>query len=463
MFPIIRENQKLLNRFNVLTDAAAIIVSMVIAHTIRFLVFTGEPGHVELIYYVQSIFIIMPLFLLLYSGLGLYESFRTKPLYQELGLIVSANAAGTAILILAYFVLKQVDISRWVLVFFFFVCSLLIGGKRALLREFLKRARRKGMNQKHILLLGSGRLAKEYISTVSRNRIFGYTIDGYLADSTGVHSIPRLGAFGDLDAILEKRNPDEIVAALELEDYHHMGAIIQASEKNGTKLSVVPFYSKYMPARPYIDDLDGLPLINIRRIPLDNLLNALLKRLMDIAGSLVLLVLSAPVMLFAAIGTKLSSPGPVIFKQERVGKDKKLFTMYKFRSMRLNDDANAWSTNSDPRKTRFGSFLRKYSIDEFPQFFNVLKGDMSLVGPGPELPYFVHKFREEVPLYMVKHQVRPGITGWAQVCGYRGDTSIKARIEHDIYYIENWSLFLDVKILPQTLFKGFRNNEELSR
>lgn len=463
MFHIIRENQKLLNRFNVITDAVLMILSMVIAHAIRFLVFTGEPGHVELIYYMQSVFVVTPLFLLLYSGLGLYESFRTRPLYQELGRIVSANAAGTSILILAYFVLKQVNISRWVLVFFFFVCSLLVGGKRALLRKFLKRVRRRGMNQKHVLLIGCGRLAKDYVATVARNRIFGYVLDGYLADRTELHSIPKLGTIADLDAILQKRNPDEIVAALELEDYPHMGAIIQASEKNGTKLSVVPFYSKYMPARPYIDDLDGLPLINIRRIPLDNILNALIKRSMDIVGSLALIILTSPIMLFAAIGTRLSSPGPVIFRQERVGKDKKAFIMYKFRSMRMNDEKNAWSTNTDPRKTRFGSFLRKYSIDEFPQFFNVLKGDMSLVGPRPELPYFVHKFREEIPLYMVKHQVRPGITGWAQVSGLRGDTSIKERIEHDIYYIENWSLALDIKILLQTCFKGFRNNEELTR
>ena len=181
----------------------------------------------------------------------------------------------------------------------------------------------------------------------------------------------------------------------------------------------------------------------------------------SICTSLLLIVLTSPLMLFAAVGVKLSSPGPVLFRQERVGLNKKPFYMYKFRSMRVNDrQTTGWSTDNDPRKTRFGSFIRKFSIDELPQFFNVLKGDMSLVGPRPELPFFVNQFKESIPLYMVKHQVRPGITGWAQVNGFRGDTSIKGRIEHDIYYIENWTILFDIKILFMTVFR-FSNSEKL--
>ena len=210
--------------------------------------------------------------------------------------------------------------------------------------------------------------------------------------------------------------------------------------------------------------IGNIPLMNIRGIPLDNLGHAFCKRFVDIVGSLLLIILTSPVMLVSAIGVRLSSPGPIIFKQERVGKGNKRFKMYKFRSMRVNSQENtAWSTDTDSRKTRFGSFLRKYSLDEFPQFFNVLKGDMSLVGPRPELPHFVKKFRDEIPLYMVKHQVRPGITGWAQVNDLRGDTSIKTRIEYDIYYIEHWSFFFDIKILLMTVFKGkFKNSEKLA-
>ena len=183
---------------------------------------------------------------------------------------------------------------------------------------------------------------------------------------------------------------------------------------------------------------------------------------MDIVGALALILLTSPIMLLTAVGVRLSSPGPVIFKQKRVGLNKREFYMYKFRSMRLNDSADTgWSTQRDDRKTRFGAFIRKFSIDELPQFFNVLKGDMSLVGPRPEVPYYVEQFKEEVPLYMVKHQVRPGITGWAQVNGLRGDTSIEERIRHDVYYIENWTLLFDIKILFMTLLKGIKNQEKL--
>jgi exopolysaccharide biosynthesis polyprenyl glycosylphosphotransferase len=173
-------------------------------------------------------------------------------------------------------------------------------------------------------------------------------------------------------------------------------------------------------------------------------------------------LLTSPVMLFAAIGVKLSSPGPVIFRQTRVGKNKKLFQMYKFRSMRVNaQESTAWTKDRDPRKTRFGSFIRKTSIDELPQFFNVLKGEMSLIGPRPEIPHFVEQFQETIPLYMLKHLVRPGITGWAQVNGYRGDTSIEGRIKCDIWYIENWSLWLDLRICALTAFGGLVNKEKL--
>ena len=263
--------------------------------------------------------------------------------------------------------------------------------------------------------------------------------------------------------MLEKEQPEEVIFAGEPEDFSFTRGIINACESAGIKLAIIPFFVDYMPSTPKFDDLNGIPLMNIRRIPLDTWANAFLKRAMDIVGSSLLLVLSSPVMLICAIGVRLSSPGPVIFKQKRVGLNKKIFYMYKFRSMRVNDAQDtAWSGNQDPRKTRFGAFIRKYSLDELPQFWNVLKGDMSLVGPRPEIPYYVERFREEVPLYMVKHQVRPGITGWAQVHDLRGDTSIKKRIEYDIYYIEHWSLWLDIQILWMTVFRGkFKNDEKL--
>ena len=208
------------------------------------------------------------------------------------------------------------------------------------------------------------------------------------------------------------------------------------------------------------EDLLGLPVVNIRYVPLSDTFNALVKRTMDVVGSLMCIVLFSPVMLVTAIAIKKSSPGPLIFTQDRVGLHNQEFRMYKFRSMTVQDEKEekkGWTTKNDPRVTKVGKVIRKTSIDELPQLFNVLKGDMSLIGPRPERPQYVEKFREEIPRYMVKHQVRPGMTGWAQVNGYRGNTSIRKRIEYDIYYIEHWSVAFDIKILVLTVFKGFIN------
>ena len=340
---------------------------------------------------------------------------------------------------------------------------MLLIGKRACLRLILRHYRAMGYNQKRVLLVGAGENAEAYMEKVAADRNFGFDVIGYIANCASGISLPYLGGYSQLEEALQLTKPDEVVAALSTEYGGWMAQIIQTCEKDGTKLSVVPFYIKYISSNPQIDSANGLALINLRRIPLDNLGNAFMKRTTDILASLLLITLTSPLMLVAAIGVKLSSPGPIIFKQERVGKDKKTFYMYKFRSMKTNSSENTgWSKNEDDRKTWFGSLIRKCSIDELPQFFNVLKGDMSLIGPRPELPFFVEQFKEEIPRYMVKHQVRPGITGWAQVNGLRGDTSIKKRIEYDLYYIENWTLAFDLRILFMTAFCMF-NKETIQR
>ena len=362
------------------------------------------------------------------------------------------------------FVSWGVHYSRLALAAAFLFAAAGLSVKRVILRKLLRRYRQKGYNQKHVLVVGGGKLARRYVREIQADRELGYRADGYVAENpaAGMGGLAWLGGFDSLDALLERRRPDETVAALEPEDFPRTREVIAACENAGVRLSIIPLCAEYMPSNPQFDDLNGIPMLNIRHIPLDNWANAFCKRAMDIVGSVLLLLLTAPVMLACAIGVKLSSPGPVIFRQERVGRGKTPFYMYKFRSMRLNDDQDtAWSTPRDSRKTRFGAFMRKCSLDELPQFWNVLKGDMSLVGPRPELPHFVEQFRDEVPLYMVKHQVRPGITGWAQVNGYRGDTSIQGRIEHDVYYIEHWSLGFDLQILFMTVFGGkFLNDEQ---
>lgn len=461
---MIKENQKILNMFNVITDGMLVILSFATAYFIRFFIFTGDSGHIALETYLMLGIILTPFLLFLYALFGLYESFRSKRFTKELELLLEANFIGTAVLVALQFVLRNIHISRWTLLLFFLISTGSVAVKRWALRRILKHYRSLGYNQKHILIAGSGKAALRYYSAIRKDLSLGLTPAGYISEGNkAIGSLRRLGGFDKLGSILETRVIDEVVAALSIEETEHISQIIQDCEKYGVKLSLIPFYADYMSPHPYIDEVGGLPLMNIRRIPLDNIANAFVKRAMDICGSLILIILSSPLMLFAAIGTKLSSPGPIIFKQERVGLNKKPFVMYKFRSMRVNDrETSGWSTDHDPRKTKFGALIRKCSIDELPQFFNVLKGDMSLVGPRPELPHFVELFKDEIPLYMVKHQVRPGITGWAQVNGYRGDTSIEERIRHDIYYIENWSPLLDIRILLMTVFTALINTEKLS-
>ena len=324
--------------------------------------------------------------------------------------------------------------------------------------------RENGFNIKHILLVGVSDSTTELLIRINENKQWGYNVVGILDDNkikgSKIRGINVLGNLSELEKYLNELKTDDVFITLEMGEYNKLGDIIEACEKNGVRTNIIPGYYKYIPAKPYVEEIDGLPVINIRYVPLDNIMNKTIKRVLDIIGSIVAIILFSPFMLLSAAVIKLTSKGPVLFKQERIGLNKKGFMMLKFRSMHVQmeeDEKVKWTTMNDPRKTKFGNFIRKTSIDELPQFFNVLNGSMSLVGPRPERPFFVEQFKQEIPKYMIKHQVRPGITGWAQVNGWRGDTSIKKRIECDLYYIENWSLLFDVKIILLTIFSGFIN------
>ncbi len=464
---MIRENQKVLNTAQILTDIVIFLFSMSDAYFIRFLFYTGP--RIQIDFYFKISIIAIPIYLLIFNYFQLYESYRTKRLILEISRVIRANFLGVILIVVLSFLFKEVNISRMVILIFGVINTVLMILSRILLRKTLRALRAKGYNIKRMLIVGYNDLAMDFVKKISANKNLGYEVTGFLSNVYGpsdtmkrTGSIPFLGKFHELEKILDMKPIDEVVVALEYDQYTILPDIIEACEKSGTKVNVIPFYTKYLPAKPYIDEVEGLPVINIRKIPLDNLLNNWIKRLFDFFVSLFLLVLLSPVLLITAMIVKITSPGPIFYKQERVGLNKKNFMMYKFRSMKVavdGSDKTAWTKKDDPRKTKFGSFMRKYNIDELPQFFNVLNGSMSLVGPRPEIPFHVYNFKEEVPLYMVKHQVRPGITGWAQVNGFRGDTSIKGRIEHDIYYIENWSFLFDIKILIMTVFKGVNRSE----
>ena len=445
-------------------DAFVIIIAYFIAWMIKFLFMDDSVGALPFRIYAAAILPIVPVYLLLYYLFSLYTPKRMQGRRLEMWNIIKANTVGIALILGALYLIKMMHFSRELLAIFYFVNILLETGLRNLIRYFLRSMRKKGYNLKHILLVGYSHAAEEYIDRIIANPQWGYKIRGILDDhveaGTEYKGVKVLGRIANLMVILPQNRLDEIAITLGLNEYYRLEEIVALCEKSGVHTKFIPDYNRVIPTKPYTEDILGLPVINIRHVPLTNTYYAFLKRLMDIVGSVCAIVIFSPVMLFSVIMIKLTSPGPLIFKQERVGLHNRPFMMYKFRSMEVQapeKEKTRWTVKDDPRVTGFGKFMRKTSIDELPQLFNVLKGEMSLVGPRPERPFFVEKFKEEIPRYMIKHQVRPGITGWAQVNGYRGNTSIRKRIEYDLYYIENWTLGLDIKILFLTIFKGFVN------
>lgn len=470
---MIKENQKMFNWIHVLMDACIIAASYLLTYYLRFYVFiyifdffklNPKERFYDMWVYADRLKFIVPVYLFIYYFSHLYTPKRSKRTWTEIYNLLMANTFGIAFFGLFLYLTKEQYFSRKFLGLFVVLNVIMCVAARMIIFQIMRMARRKGYNLKHVLLVGYGHSAEAYIDRIFANPQWGYYIHGILDDNIEIGTmykrVPVIGSISHLEAFLTKMDLDEIAITLSVSEYDKLEAIVAICEKSGVHTKFIPDYYSYIPTEPYTEDLFGLPVINIRNVPLSNTYNRVLKRLVDIFGAIVALIIFGIPMLIVSFLIKLSSPGPVFFSQVRIGKHNKEFKMYKFRSMEVQSDKEekkAWTTKHDPRVTGIGKFIRKTSIDEFPQFFNVLKGDMSLVGPRPERPFFVDKFKEEIPRYMIKHQVAPGLTGWAQINGYRGDTSIRKRIDHDLYYIENWTLGLDFKIIFLTFFKGFIN------
>lgn len=464
---MIRKNQGFLTKLYMLTDFAFVQISFLLAWWLKFeseLFPYEKPLPIEsyamwsLVYGVVS--------LVVGVMVALYSPKRKKRFADEFLKIFQTHFVGMFILLSLMFFVKEVNISRVYLAIYMILNVTTIILYRYFLKKTLKHFREKGFNRQFVLIVGAGTLGKTFYKNLKQYPELGYEVAGFLDDYQrwGVDEAKRfkpiLGTVDELASVLEREIIDEVVLALPLNAHHKYPRIIAACEKAGVRTLIIPDFFDFLPARPMFDNFAGMPMINVRDIPLDLVGNRLFKRVFDIAFSLVAILITLPLMACIFIGVKLTSPGPVIFKQERVGLNRRTFYMYKFRSMKLLPEGvedTGWTVANDPRRTKFGSFLRKTSLDELPQFFNVLFGHMSVVGPRPERPYYVEQFREEIPKYMVKHHVRPGITGWAQSNGLRGDTSIEERIKHDIFYIENWSILFDIRIILRTIRNGFKN------
>ena len=467
---MIKDIQKQLNHLQVLLDAAVLAFSYAFAwyFAIKNPIFPEGHGVLSPRFYFSVMIPLIPAYLFLYWILGLYKPMRTIRMKTAFFRILQSNSVGLLLSASILFAFRKSGYfehySTRMLGFFYVFSIFFTTAERYFLRKVLSALRKNGFNQKHIILVGFSPVSDRFIDLCKKNPDWGYHIYGVVDDlaepGASYRGISVIGGIKMLGDLLSTNTIDEIAITLPLAAYEKLPGIVSTCEKSGVHTKFIPDYQQFIHSKPIAEDMDGLPIINIRNVPLTDPMNAILKRWIDIFGSLVGIVLFGPLMLVVAALIKLSSPGPIIFKQERVGLHNRPFMMYKFRSMgvqKAEEEKKAWTVKGDPRVTWMGKIIRKTSIDELPQFFNVLKGDMSLIGPRPERTQFVEMFKEQIPRYMIKHQVRPGMTGWAQVNGFRGDTSITGRIQCDLWYIENWSLSLDIKILFLTLWKGFVN------
>ncbi|WP_455645407.1 undecaprenyl-phosphate glucose phosphotransferase [Methanosphaera sp.] len=400
--------------------------------------------------------LLIPSYLFLYRMFKLYTPQRTnKSIFSESSKISQVNFIEYLFLsVMCTLDILMVPVNFLIL---FLVVNIIFAiVERAILRGILRVLRARGFNIKYILIVGAGEVGRKLVDTIHVNTYLGYKVVGFLDDNVigTVNNIKVMGTVDDIETILNDVMIDRVIVSISPRHYKRLEYIMESCEKMGVRADIVPDYYRYITSNPSIELIDNIPLISVRYLPLDISYNKVIKRIFDIIFVSIVSIIISPLLLVTAILIKLTSAGPVIYKQERVGENGKIFLMYKFRSMYSEneyiDDEN-WTQKNDPRITRVGKIIRKTSIDELPQFYNILKGEMSLIGPRPERPFFVNKFRETVPKYMIKHHVQPGMTGWAQINGYRGNTSIVKRIEHDIYYVENWSISLDIKIFFKTL------------
>jgi exopolysaccharide biosynthesis polyprenyl glycosylphosphotransferase len=451
----------------VLVDVLASCLALVSAYWLRFAVevIPVTKGDQDINVYTKILPLVAIVFPVAFALQGLYRVGSTRRRGEELLSVVVGTAIGFVFLsgVLLWMRPEGVDhgYSRATLAIFVACEVLLVTLGRAALRVGIRALRRSGRNLERVLIAGNGELARAVAARLTSHGDIGLSVAGYVANGSQgeIEGLERLGNISEIESIIEDRAIDHVYVALPKESQADMMELLDRLVRHLVEIHVVPDLLQYMALRSRVEDLDGLPTINLSETPLHGA-NVVLKRFFDLVAGSVALLLVSPIMAVVAILIRMEDRGPVFYRQERMGLDGRPFQILKFRSMKVDAEAATgavWADKDDPRRTRIGSFIRAWSIDELPQLWNVLRGEMSLVGPRPERPNFVEQFRDEYPHYMLRHKVRAGMTGWAQVHGWRGNTSMRMRVEHDLYYIENWSLLLDVKILVLTVFRGLKS------
>ncbi|HEX6087375.1 MAG TPA: undecaprenyl-phosphate glucose phosphotransferase [Thermoanaerobaculia bacterium] len=449
-------------------DALASNLAMLTAWFLRFNleVIPLTKGPQEFATYVKLLPIVTIVFPLAFAVQGLYRIRPTRSKAEEWLSVAAGSVVATIILsgVLLWVRIGSADshYSRATLAMFMVMAMFLVMLGRTIVRAIVERRHRAGKDLDRVLIAGNGELARAVVERMNAHRDrLGFRIVGYLrnGDPAELPDLECLGTIADAEEVVKKHKVDHVFVALPHASSSAMMALLDRLTRNLTAIHVVPDLLQFMVLRSRVEDLDGLPTINLSETPLEGW-SRFVKRGFDLVVAGTALLLLSPVMLLVALAIWIEDGLPVFYTQVRMGLDGKPFEMVKFRSMRVgaeNETGAVWAAKDDPRRTKTGRFIRAWSLDELPQLWNVLVGDMSVIGPRPERPEFVEQFRAEFPHYMLRHKVRAGMTGWAQVHGWRGNTSIRMRIEHDLYYIENWSLLLDLKILALTVVHGLRH------
>ena len=455
-------------------DVLATLIAFLLAWYVRFDL--QVPPLTKGVPEFQKYLLMLPVVLALWPAVfyfhGLYQSRRDRSRVDEALLILFAVAFAMLLVSgLQAWYRPTVEtgapftFSRAFMMLFGALNVILLNAARVTTRHILQRRRLAGHNLQRILVAGAGALGKEITYKILAHRELGFEVIGFLDDDRSkvgrkYLDVPVLGTLKDLEDVLARYRVDQLYVALPPEAHRKMMKLMDSVSRHCVDVKLVPDVLQYATLSATLEDLDGLPVINLSQVPLRGW-NSLVKRTMDVVMASLALAVLLPFLPLVAWLIWREDHGPIFYRQERMGLDGKPFMMLKFRSMRVDAESSTgpvWAIRDDPRRTAFGSFLRRWSLDELPQIWNVLKGDMSIVGPRPERPTFVHEFKHKVPDYMLRHRVKSGITGWAQVHGWRGNTSIKKRIQYDLYYIQNWSILLDFKILWMTMRSGLWHN-----
>ena len=472
---MVRRYNRLLVAVYVVSDAVLAMWAFVLAYGIRFEsgLIPVTKGYPPIDQYVNVLPFVAVLTPLAYQLQGIYRLRRGRSRVDDFFAVLIGSILAvvfgvvSTLYVQAYYVSEEAkargayEVSQLVWVLFLGLNVVFTYASREGIRELLERRWRAGIGLKRILIAGAGDLGRMVADRILQHRELGYQVVGFVddraaGDHIGYRGLPLLGTLPEVGEIAQRERIDHLYVALPLEEHAKLLDLVAITSRECIDVKVVPDLLQFIALRARLEDLDGLPVINVNDVPLQGF-NAWVKRMLDVAlSAAALAVLAVPLGILALL-VKWTSPGPVFYRQERMGLDGKAFTVYKFRSM--YEDAEdttgpVWARDNDPRTTPLGRWLRRFDLDELPQFWNVLRGDMSIVGPRPERPFFVQQFKHRIPSYMLRHKVKAGITGWAQVNGWRGNTSLEKRIEYDLYYIENWSVTLDLKIMWLTVVRG---------